>query len=152
MNLRNQRRMASAILKCGEDKVWIDPDRLEDVADAITRADVRIAISSGTIAKLPPVGQSRGRTAKMKFQRSKGRRRGHGSRKGKAGARNPPKARWIRQVRPQRELLSSLRDDGRLEAGAYRRFYRMARGGMFRNKAHLTQQLQAEGVLKEAKP
>lgn len=152
MNLKNQRRMAAELFKCGENRVWIDPDRLEDVADAITRADVRIAISSGAIHKLPKVGQSRGRAHKLTLQRSKGRRRGHGSRKGSAEARNPPKARWIRQIRPQRELLRALRDEGRLADGAYRRYYRKARGGMYRSRAHLQQQLEAEGVLGEAKP
>ena len=27
-DLRHQRRMAAEILKCGENRVWMDPDRL----------------------------------------------------------------------------------------------------------------------------
>ena len=35
MNLKNQRRIAASLLKCGENRVWIDPNRLEDASDAI---------------------------------------------------------------------------------------------------------------------
>ena len=61
MDLKNQKRMAAVILKCGETRVWIDPNRQEDVADAITRADIRTAIESGTIRAHPKQGISRGR-------------------------------------------------------------------------------------------
>ena len=47
MDLKNQKRMAAEILDCGYNRVWIDPNRAEDVADAITRADIRTAIASG---------------------------------------------------------------------------------------------------------
>ena len=30
-DLRNQRRMAAEILKCGENRVWMNPDRLDEV-------------------------------------------------------------------------------------------------------------------------
>ena len=36
-DLRNQRRMAAEILKCGENRVWMNPDRLDEVEDCITR-------------------------------------------------------------------------------------------------------------------
>ena len=62
MNLKNQRRMAAEILKCGQERVWIDPNDMESLEDAITRADIRIAIHNGTIKRLPIHGQSRGRT------------------------------------------------------------------------------------------
>ena len=48
-DLRNQRRMAAEILKCGENRVWMNPDRLDEVEDCITRADIRTAIASGLI-------------------------------------------------------------------------------------------------------
>ena len=48
MDLKNQKRMAADILGCGESRVWIDPNRIEDVADAITRADIRKAIDAGS--------------------------------------------------------------------------------------------------------
>jgi len=82
MNLKNQRRMAAQILKCGVNRVWIDPNRMEDVADAITRGDIRTQIASGAIKKLPKVGISKARRKHFKEQKEKGRRKGHGSRRG----------------------------------------------------------------------
>ncbi|MFQ5908063.1 MAG: 50S ribosomal protein L19e [Thermoplasmata archaeon] len=149
MNLTNQRRMAADILKCGAHRVWIDPNRMDEVADAITRDDVRAVISAGLVRKLPVAGQSRGRTRYMARQRRKGRRRGPGRRKGARGARDPKKRRWIRTIRAQRDVLRGYRDDGRLAPGDYRRLYLRAKGGMYRSRSHLEQQLQAEGVLRE---
>ncbi len=112
MDLKNQKRMAAEILKCGHTRVWIDPNRIEDVADAITRADIRTAIESGTIRAKPEKGISRGRARYMAAQKAKGRRRGQGSRKGTAGARTPRKRRWIQTIRPIRVELAKLRDEG----------------------------------------
>lgn len=148
MNLRNQRRMAAQLLKCGLGRVWIDPTDIESLEDAITRADVRIAIQKGTIRRLPEKGQSRGRTRYRRAQRAKGRRRGPGSRKGAANARDPRKARWIRTIRPLRALLRELRDGGKIDTRTYRTYYRQAKGGMFRGRAHLEQHLRAAGILR----
>ena len=150
MNLKNQRRMAAAILKCGENRVWMDPNRLEDVEDAITRADVRTLIASGTIAAAKKKGISRGRARHVANQKAKGRRKGQGSRKGTKKARKPSKARWIQTIRPIRRKLRELRDDGKLPDGVYRQYYMKAKGGMFRSVSHLESHLKTEGHLKEA--
>ena len=41
--------------------------------------------------------------------RAKGRRKGHGSRKGTANARNPKKHRWMKTIRAQRKALKEMR-------------------------------------------
>jgi large subunit ribosomal protein L19e len=151
MDLKNQKRMASEILGCGKSRVWIDPNRTEDVEDAITRADIRTAIESGTIRALPKQGVSRGRTRYKLDQRSKGRRRGPGSRKGTSGARKPTKRNWIQTIRPLRQELRQLRDDGRITRSVYRSFYMKAKGGQFKNRKNLLSHLQTEGLLKEVK-
>jgi large subunit ribosomal protein L19e len=149
MDLKNQRRMASQILDCGENRVWIDPNRTEDLADAITRADIRTAIESGTIKALPKAGISKGRTKHNLAQRRKGRQRGPGSRKGKAGARTPTKRDWIQTIRPIRAELRQLRDSGQIEKSVYREFYMKAKGGVFKSKTHLLSHLKMEGHLRE---
>lgn len=149
MKLNNQRRMAAEILKCGENRVWIDPNRMEDVADAITRDDVRAVISSGLVKKLPERGKSGSRIRYRAVQKEKGRRRGPGTRKGAKGARNPRKQQWMRTVRAQREVLRELRDEGKLAPADYRKLYLRAKGGMYRSRAHLLQHLESEGYLKE---
>lgn len=139
------------MLKCGIHRVWINPDKVEDLEDAITRADIRTAIESGTIAKLPINGISRARKHYVNAQKTKGRRRGRGTRQGAARARMPKKDAWIRTIRPLRQRLRELKEQGRLDKGAYRILYMQAKGGMFKNKAHLEQQLRAAGFIKEAK-
>ena len=153
MNLKNQRRMAAALLKCGETRIWIsnDPGYEEHLEGAITRADVRKLISWGVIQRLPERGNSRARYRYRAAQRAKGKRRGAGSRKGGSEARNPRKRAWIRTIRPLRARLAQLRTEGRLDASTYRTFYARAKGGMFKSKAHLDQSLRAAGALKEAK-
>lgn len=150
MDLKNQKRMAAEILKCGENRVWIDPNRLEDVEDGITRADIRTLIASGTIRASQKKGVSRGRARAIAVQRSKGRRKGHGSRKGTFNARNPGKRRWIQTIRPIRRRLRELRDSGKLPSSVYRKYYMMAKGGMFRSVAHMNSHLTTEGYLEEA--
>lgn len=52
-------------------------------------------------------------------------------------------------VRTLRARLRELKAQGRIDVAAYRRFYRQAKGGMFKSKAHLEQQLRMAGVLRE---
>ena len=87
--------MAAEVLKCGVNRVWIDPDEIENVADAITRADIRTAVASGSIKAMPKKGTSKGRIRHAALQKSKGKRKGPGSRKGTANARYSNKRRWI---------------------------------------------------------
>lgn len=149
MNLKNQRRMAASLLKCGVNRVWIDPLRMEDVADAITRTDIRIQIDAGAIKAKQKIGISRGRTRYYRGQRKKGRGRGQGSRKGTSKARKPKKERWIQTIRPIRERLREFRDEGKIDVSTYRKFYLQAKGGVFKSKSHLETHLRAGGYLKE---
>lgn len=148
MDLKNQKRMAAEVLKCGENRVWIDPNRIEDIADAITRADIRTAIQSGSIRALPVRGISRGRARLRMAQKAKGRRRGQGSRKGTSTARKPKKEAWIQTIRPLRATLRELRDGGKITRTVYREFYMKAKGGMFRSRNNLLMHLKTEGYLK----
>src|SRR5208337_580387 len=109
-DLSNQRRLAAALLKCGEGRVWIDPASQEELADAVTRSDVRSAIKAGVIRRLPVQGTSRGRARRHALEVARGRHAGPGSRRGTPSARIPRKERWMRRIRPQRALLRELRE------------------------------------------
>lgn len=149
MNLLSKRRIAAEILKCGENRVWIDPNSIEEVSEAVTRDDIRYLIKRGIIQKKPVKGQSRSRTNYVKRQKEKGRRKGHGSRKGAKYARYPRKMKWIKTIRALRRTLRELRDSGKIDAKTYRRFYRLAKGGAFKSKSHMLTHLRMEGILKE---
>lgn len=148
MDLKTQRRLAAELLKCGENRVWIDPDNIDEVEKAITRRDVENLIRQGLIKAKKKKGVSRGRIRKKMMQKSKGRRKGHGSRKGKATARLPRKRRWIQTIRPIRKYLKELREKGLIDRKTYRLYYRRAKGGQFKSKAHLKMHMTMEGVLK----
>jgi len=150
-DLRNQRRMAASILKCGRNRVWMDSDRTDEIAKAVTRADVKILINGGAIKSKQIQGISRGRKKFNQKQKDKGRRKGHGSRKGAKYARLPRKERWMRTIRPIRTYLRQLRDDKSIERSVYRKYYRKAKGGEFRSKHHLRTRLTSDGFLKEDK-
>lgn len=135
--MKLQKRLAAKLLKVGESRIWIDPDSREEVIKAITRADVNGLIVRNVIQAKPKRGVSRGRAKELKEQRSKGRRRGHGRRKGTKGARTPKKRAWINKIRPIRKLLKTLKDKGKLTSQQYRKFYTKAKGNFFRNRGHL---------------
>ena len=151
-DLRNQRRVAATILKCGENRIWMDPDRIDEVAKAVTRSDIRILVNGGVIKSKKSQGISSGRKKLRQKQKEKGRRKGHGSRKGAKYARLSRKERWINTIRPLRRYLRDLRDNNSIDRSAYRKYYRKAKGGEFRSKHHLETHLKSDGIIKEGKP
>ena len=148
MDLRLQRRLAAEVLDCGENRIWMDPTALDEIANAATKDDIGKLIEEGLIKRKPVKGISRARINYKRMQKKKGRRRGHGSRKGKKGARMPSKRLWILRIRALRRRLKYLRDAEIIDRRTYRVLYRRAKGGEFRNVAHLNAYLEAQGLLK----
>lgn len=149
MSLNNQRRMAADVLKCGENRVWLDPDRSEDIAECITRSDIRSAIKSGLIKAKAKKGTSRGRIRHNEAQKASGKRKGPGSRSGTANARVRRKTRWISMIRPIRDELKTLRESGEISPSTYRLYYRRAKGGQYKSRRNLRQHMTTAGHLKE---
>lgn len=137
MNLNLQRRLAANLLKCGKNRVWFDLSSLDEISTAATKEDIRELIEKGLIKRKPLVGSSKARIRKKRMQKRKGRRRGHGSRKGKRTARMSRKRLWILKIRAIRRRLKHLRDSGKIDRRTYRILYRKAKGGEFRSVAHL---------------
>lgn len=144
MNLSSQREIAAKILKCGVNRVYIDP-KTPNIESAITRKDIRTMISRGYIKKQPIKGTSRVRAREMAEKKHRGQRKGPGSRKGTSNARLNTKTRWVNKIRALRRMLYGLRKKGALE-GSYRKLYRMASGGFFRDRGHLRIYLDKMGV------
>ena len=148
-DLRNQRRMASTLLKCGVNRVWMDQDRLDEIAKAVTKDDIRILINGKAIKSKQTKGISSGRKKYNSKQKEKGRRRGYGSRKGAKYARLPKKDRWISTIRPIRTYLKTLKEEKQINNTIYRKYYMKAKGGEFRSKQHLKTHLISDGIIKE---
>ncbi len=151
MDYRLQRRLAAEILGVGESRIWIDPDpeKAEDIEQAVTKKDVEFLIKRGLIRVRPAKGNSRARWRERHEQRKKGRRRGYGKRKGAATARSDPKEEWVNRIRKIRRYLRWLRDHGVIDRRTYRRYYMLAKGGTFRSLADLRRHMIEAGVLKE---
>lgn len=141
-DLASQRRIAAAVLKCGVNRVWLDPDQMTEIENAISREDMRKLVDDGVVKVKPKKGVSRGRARARIAKRSYGHRKGVGRRKGAAGARTPSKRVWIQKIRAIRKVLVELRDDGTLERRYYRILYRRAAGGQYRNVAHMKAQME----------
>jgi len=137
LTLRSQRRLAAEILKVGENRVWIDPERIDEVESAITREEIRKLIHEGAIRALKKRGVSRARARILHQKKKKGRRRGPGSRSGALKARQPRKKMWIMRIRALRRRLRILREKRAITRTTYRRLYIMAKSGTIRSVAEL---------------
>lgn len=130
------------MLKVGQNRIWIDPGRLDDVAMAIRREDVRRLIHEGAIRSLPIKGVSRARAKELHEKRRLGLRRGHGSRKGKKTAKVSSKERWMLKIRAIRQHIKTLRARRIIKPRDYRRLYRLAKGGVFPSIRRVDQYIQ----------
>lgn len=129
MKLDYQKRLAASLYGVGVSRVRFDPERLEDISEAVTRRDIERLIRSGAITILPKKGVSRARARMRK------KRKGPGRRKGGKYSRLPRKTRWIRKIRALRRALRELRDSGKIDSKTYRYYYK--RLASFNSVAHL---------------
>lgn len=149
MDLKNQKKLAARILKVGKTRVWFDPNRLTEIKEAITGKDVNSLINDKAIQAKPKKGVSRGRARKLHEQKKKGRRKGIGSRKGRATARSNPKREWMNRVRMQRNFLKELKDKKYLNNSTYRMLYGKVKGGFFRSKRHIKLYLEESNLIQK---
>ena len=145
-----QRRLAASDLGVGKSRIWInpDPEAAGDLADAITREDIRSQISEGNIKVKPKKGNSRARYRARAAKRAYGHRKGPGSRKGAKGARSPRKEQWMTRIRALRRHLTELKESSKVDRHTYRMLYRKSKGGEFRSTAHLNAFIKAKGLLR----
>ena len=148
MQLKIQKRLAAQILKSSENDIWLDSNRLDEIKEAITKADIKSLIKDKAIKARKIRGISRFRARKRKKQKSKGRRRGSGSLKGSKGARLSKKKRWINRIRIQRVFLQSLREKDVIDKSSYRSLYMKSKGGFFRSKRHIKIYMQEHEIIK----
>ena len=145
--LKSQKTMASRLLKCGITRVWIDPQRIADVEDAITAEDIRSLIKDGVIDSKQKKGNSNFRRKKIIAQKKKGRRRGRGSRKGNVSGQK--KRNWINRIRAIRRLLRELKAEKKIDGKTYRTMYTKSKSGIFRSRSHAMIYLERNNLIKK---
>jgi large subunit ribosomal protein L19e len=145
-NLSSQRRLAAQILKIGQNRVWIDPERIDDVESAITREEVRKLIHEKVIVSLPEQGVSRSRAKVVRRKKRMGRRKGSGSRTGSSHAKISKKDAWISKIRSLRKKLRELKASRVITESTYRKVYMIAGSGKFESIAELERYLKANDL------
>ena len=82
-SLKLQKRLAASVMKCGRNKVWLDPNEINEIANANSRQNIRKLIKDGLVIKKPVAVHSRSRVRENTEARRKGRHTGMGKRKGR---------------------------------------------------------------------
>jgi large subunit ribosomal protein L19e len=135
--------LAAQILKVGQNRVWIDPERIDDAEAAITREEIRKLIHEGTVKQLPERGISRARARILHQKKKKGLRSGPGSRTGSPRARISKKEAWTSKIRALRKRLRKLKTNKIVTESTYRKMYTMASSGRFESVAGLERYLKS---------
>ena len=149
MKLIMQKRLAAQILKCSKNGIWLDPNKLGEIKEAITKLDIKNLIRNNTIRKKLSTGVSKFRLRRKKIQKSKGRQKGLGSRKGSKKARLSKKERWINKIRPQRKFLKILKEKEVINPKTYQDIYLKSKGGFSRSKRHIKGYIEEHGLIKK---
>ena len=136
VNLKAKKQLVSRMYKVGVNRVIFDSDHLDDIADAITRENIRSLFSANTIKIKPIVGTSRGRTKIKKIQKKK-RGATQGSKHGKKGARVGKKEAYVTKVRALRYRLKIAKDRKEITNKEFWQLYKKIGGNTVRNVAHL---------------
>jgi large subunit ribosomal protein L19e len=144
--LSSQRRLAAQILKVGQNRVWIDPERMDDIEAAITREEVKKLIHEKVITTLPEKGISRARAKTIQEKKRKGRRKGAGSKSGAGHAKISKKEAWMSRIRSLRKRLRELKATRIITETTYRKLYRVAGSGRFESVADLERYLKAQDL------
>tara|TARA_B100000315_G_C14581547_1_gene590746 strand:+ start:2056 stop:2478 length:423 start_codon:yes stop_codon:yes gene_type:complete len=129
---KSKKRMAASVLKVGKNRAKLDPESLDILGDAITKASLKGLIREGKIWAVKPKGISRGRARK-----NLNKTRGPGSRKGAKGAVLDKKTRYMTKVRALRKYLKSRKEKNLITNKQFNDLYKQIRGGQVRSVAHL---------------
>ena len=136
VNLKAKKRLAARVTGVGVHRIRFDADHLDDIADAITRENIRSLITANTIRIKSFTGTSKGRAHEKKAQKNK-RGTTQGSKQGRKGARVGKKTVYVAHVRALRRLLKIAKDRKDLTNPEFWTLYKKVGGNTVRNKAHL---------------
>ncbi|MCL6500724.1 MAG: 50S ribosomal protein L19e [Candidatus Pacearchaeota archaeon] len=129
-----QRRIAARVLGVGENRVWFDPSRVNEIKEAITREDIRVLIKEKAIKEKAVVGIKRRAGKLRQFRKRKGRVRGIGKRK---KTLNKHKKEYIRKIRKLRRCIYEMSAEKKIGTIQKRRLMRLSKAGMIKNRKEI---------------
>ncbi len=137
VNLRTKKLLVSRMTGVGLKRIKFDSDHLDDVADAITRDNIRSLITANTIKIKGITGTSRGRARLARIQKRK-RSVKQGSKKGTKGARGiGKKTAYVIKVKALRYRLKIAKDRKEITNKEFWNIYKKIGGNTVRNSRHM---------------
>ena len=144
VSLKVQKRLASSVMKCGERRVWLDPNEASEISLATSRRTIKKLVKDGLVVKKQVMTHSRANARRFYEERRLGRHTGPGKRRGTKDARMPVKVQWMRRQRALRRLLRKLRKARKIDKNLYHKFYLGSKGNLYKNKKVLVEAIHRE--------
>mmetsp|Transcript_25599 Transcript_25599/g.41067 ORF Transcript_25599/g.41067 Transcript_25599/m.41067 type:complete len:145 (+) Transcript_25599:4626-5060(+) len=139
MTIKKLKNTASKLLKCGSNKIKINPIYYSFLKSENNRKKIIDLFKKRIIIKKTIKGVSSYRKKLRKAKKQSGLKRGIGRRKGTKNARKKYKILWIHKIRNQRKLLKMFRN--KKQFLNYKILLNKIKGNFFSSTKHLLEHM-----------